>query len=116
MNNDVNNIHNSKIIENNLNYFINNHKEIYEAYENYGRLVHEKGGPLDEKTRWLIKIALSADCQNEYSLKTHILKALAAGCSKEEIEHVLLLVGPTCGFPKTMRGLLIMRNIIESSN
>lgn len=113
MNNDVNNIHNSDVIEKNLIYFTENHGEIYEAYENYGRLVHEKGGPLNEKTRWLIKIALSTDCQNEYSLRTHILKALKSGCTKEEIEHVLLLVGPTCGFPKTMRGLLILRNIIE---
>lgn len=116
MNNDVNNIHNSDVIEKNLNYLIENHGEIYEAYEHYGRLVHEKGGPLDQKTRWLIKIALSTDCQNEYSLRTHILKAFAAGCTKEEIEHVLLLVGPTCGFPKGMRGLLILRNIIEKEN
>ncbi|NLT95863.1 MAG: carboxymuconolactone decarboxylase family protein [Clostridia bacterium] len=109
-------INNYAVITNNLKYFIDNHKEIYDAYENFGKLVHEKGGPLDEKTRWLIKIALSTDCQNEYSLRTHILKALKCGCSKEEIEHAILLVAPTCGFPKMMRGLLILRQVMEDKN
>jgi len=103
-------------IEKNLKYFITNHREIYESYENFGKLVHEKGGPLDEKTRWLIKVALSADCQNEYSLTTHIKKAFCGGCTKEEIEHALLLVAPTAGFPKMMKGLLVLRNILEQDN
>lgn len=109
-------IKNYKVIENNLDYMIEKHGEIYDAYENYGKLVHEKGGPINEKTRWLIKVALSTDCQNEYSLRTHILKALKCGCTKEEIEHAILLVGPTSGFPKMMHGMLIYRNIIDREN
>lgn len=106
-------IDNSDVIEKNLKYFINNHGDIYDAYENYGKMVHENGGPLDEKTRWLIKIALSTDCQNEYSLRTHILKALKCGCTKDEIEHSILLVAPTSGFPKMMHGLLVFRDVVE---
>jgi alkylhydroperoxidase/carboxymuconolactone decarboxylase family protein YurZ len=105
---------NSDVIEKNLKYLTDNHGEIYEAYEKFGKLVHEKGGPLDEKTRWLIKTALSADCQNQYSLRTHILKALHSGCTREEIEHAILLVAPTCGFPKTMQALLTSRSIFEN--
>jgi 4-carboxymuconolactone decarboxylase len=104
---------NLDVIEKNLKYLTEKHGEIYDSYEKFGKLVHEKGGPLDEKTRWLIKIALSTDCQYEYALRTHILKALKAGCTKEEIEHVILLVAPTCGFPKMMQGLLILRHILE---
>lgn len=99
--------------EKNLKYLIENHGEIYDAYENFGKLVHEKGGPLDEKTRWLIKIALSTSCQYNHALRTHILKALKSGCTKEEIEHAILLVAPTAGFPKMMQGLLILRDTIE---
>lgn len=106
-------IKNYKVIEKNLNYFTEKHGEIYAAYKSYGNLVHEKGGPLDEKTRWLIKVALSTDCQNQYSLRTHILKALKSGCTKEEIEHAILLVGPTAGFPKLMNGLLIFREVFD---
>jgi AhpD family alkylhydroperoxidase len=104
---------NLDVTEKNLKYLTEKHGEIYEAYEHFGRLVHEKGGPLDEKTRWLIKIAVSASCQYEYALRTHILKALKSGCSKEEIEHAILLIAPTAGFPKMMEGLLILRHILE---
>lgn len=107
------NFDNLDTIEKNLKYLTENHGEIYEAYEHFGRLVHEKGGPLDEKTRWLIKIALSTDNQYEYALRTHILKALKSGCTKEEIEHAILLVAPTSGFPKMMEGILILRDILE---
>ena len=39
---------NLDVIEKNLKYSTENHGEIYDAYENFGKLVHEKGGPLDE--------------------------------------------------------------------
>ncbi len=106
-------IKNVDVIEKNLNYFTQNHGNIYSAYENYGRMLHEEGGPLDEKTCWLIKVAISTDCQYEYALRTHILKALSSGCSKEEIEHAILLVAPSAGFPRTMKGILILRELLE---
>jgi alkylhydroperoxidase/carboxymuconolactone decarboxylase family protein YurZ len=98
--------------EKNLKYLTEKHGEIYEAYETYGKMVHEKGGPLDEKTRWLIKVALSVCCQYENALITHILKALKSGCSEEEIEHAILLTAPTSGFPTMMHGLLIFRDAV----
>jgi alkylhydroperoxidase/carboxymuconolactone decarboxylase family protein YurZ len=109
-------VDNSEAIRENLEYLVKNHGEIYEAYSRYGELVHEKGGPLDEKTRWLIKVALSTEGQYEYALRTHILKALKAGCTREEIEHAILLVAPTSGFPKTMEGLLVLRDIIREQD
>lgn len=102
-------------IEENLKYFMQHHGEIYAAYEDYGKLVHYKGGPLDEKTRWLIKIALSTACQYNYALRTHIIKAIKSGCSREEIEHAIMLVAPTAGFPKTMEGLLILREEVDKN-
>lgn len=99
----------------NLKYFTEHHASIYKAYEKYGQLVHKEGGPLDEKTCWLIKVALSTECQYPRALRTHILKALSSGCTKEEIEHSILLVAPSAGFPKTMSGILILRKILEES-
>lgn len=101
-------------IEKNLKYFIDNHKDIYEAYSTYGKAIHEKGGPLDEKTKRLIKVAISATIQNEYSLTTHMKKALKAGCTLEEIEHTLLLIAPTVGFPAMMKALMTFREEINS--
>ncbi|MPM95034.1 hypothetical protein SDC9_142185 [bioreactor metagenome] len=103
---------NMDVIEENLKYFTTNHEEVYKAYERYGKLVHESG-PLDQKICWLIKIALSTASQYPFALRTHILKALKSGCSKEEIEHAIMLVAPTAGFPKTMEGILILRKVME---
>lgn len=97
------------LIERNLKYFIENHGDIYKSYEEYGKAIDEKGGPLDKKTRRLIKVAISATIQNEYSLQTHIKKALRDGCSIEEIEHTVLLVAPTVGFPAMMKALISIR-------
>lgn len=96
-------------IQENLKYFIDKHGDIYEAYSSYGKAIHEKGGPLEEKTKRLIKVAVSATIGNEYSLTTHIKKALKAGCTLEEIEHTILLVAPTAGFPAMMKALMTLR-------
>lgn len=109
-------IDNRDIIERNLKYIRQNHGDIYEAYKKYGNLVHSKGGPLDEKTRWLIKIAISTVCEYPYALTTHIQKALDAGCNREEIEHTMLLVAPSAGFPKMMEGLLILRQLLNEED
>ncbi len=100
-------------IHENLKYLTEKHGDIYKLYSSYGKAVDEEGGPLEEKTRRLIKVAISATIQNEYSLTTHIRKAFDAGCSLEDIEHTLLLVAPTAGFPAMMKAFMELRKTIE---
>lgn len=102
-----------KIAEN-FNYFRTQHKEIYEAYSQYGKLVHEEGGPLDEKTRALIKIVISSVSEHDYALLTHIKKAHALQCSREEMEHALLLTAPSVGFPSMMKALMVLREYFDN--
>lgn len=102
-------------IQDQLAYFEEKHPEIYRAYTEYGKQLHEKGGPLPEKTRWLIKIAVSATEGYHYSLLTHMKKALRNGCTAEEIEHTLLLVAPTAGFPRMMEALMRFREMMETN-
>lgn len=102
-----------QIIRENFTYFREKHPEIYDAYEQFGRLIHEEGGPLDEKTRWLVKIAVTTAGQNQYALRTHIKKALYSGCTADEIEHAILLTAPSAGFPVMMEALLILRSTLE---
>ena len=92
----------------NLNEFIKHYPEVYEAYRQYGKAVHGEGGPLEEKTRWLIKVALSAASGYKFALRTHVEKAKKAGCSVEEIEHAILLIAPTVGFPKMMEAMMVL--------
>jgi 4-carboxymuconolactone decarboxylase len=76
--------------------------KIYRRHEALGREIHENGGPLPEKVRWLIKIAVSAAADHRVALQTHILKGREAGLTDEEILHALLLLIPTTGFPTFM--------------
>ena len=85
--------------------------EIHEKHEALGREVHEKGGPLDEKSRWLIKIAISGACNHKRALETHIRKAMAAGIDEDEIKHALVLLIPTAGFPAFMKSYAVLKSI-----
>jgi 4-carboxymuconolactone decarboxylase len=85
--------------------------EIHAKHEALGREVHEKGGPLSEKSRWLIKIAISGACNHKRALETHIRKAKAAGVGEDEIKHALLLLIPTAGFPAFMKSYTVLKRI-----
>lgn len=67
-----------------------------------GKEVHLHGGPLDEKTRALVKLAISGASGRLRALETHTQPARAIGASDAEIAHVLLLLIPACGFPTFM--------------
>lgn len=90
-------------------YFRENHPEIYKAYDEFGKALHEKGGPLSERDCCLIKIAVAAASQFDYALSSHIERAREAGCTLAEIEHAILLTASTAGFPRMMSGLMLFR-------
>ena len=46
--------------------------EIYARHEALGKEIHENSGPIEDKNRWLIKIAVSAACNHERALETHL--------------------------------------------
>ena len=98
----------------NWTYFIEEHPEIHQAYEAYGKALHDKGGPLDKKQRRLIKIAVSAASSHELALQTHIEKARKAGCTNGEIEHAILLTATTAGFPTMMKALMTFRETLKT--
>ena len=85
--------------------------EIHAKHEALGKEIHEKGGPLSEKSRWLIKIAISGACNHKRALETHIRKAKAAGVNDDEIRHALLLLIPTAGFPVFMKAYTVLQSL-----
>lgn len=87
--------------------------EIAEKNEALGEFIHGQGGPLDDKTRWLIKLGISAGSHHETSVGTHIARARDAGASEAEILHALLLVIPTCGFPTFMEAYRVYKQKAE---
>jgi AhpD family alkylhydroperoxidase len=84
---------------------------VWSHYDALGKEIHEDGGPLPEKVRWLIKVAVSAASQHKLSLETHVTKAREAGATDDEIKHTLLMVIQTTGFPMFMESYSIFKNM-----
>jgi 4-carboxymuconolactone decarboxylase len=85
-------------------YLLSNFPEVMQAVENLGSTVRE-AGPLDNKTIELIQLAVAASSQSVGSVHSHARRARAAGASQSEIEHALLALVSTIGFPKVAAAL-----------
>lgn len=94
--------------------FMEEYPAIGKAYEELGSAVH-KAGPLNDKTRALIKLAISTGARLEGAVHSHTRKALKAGATKEELFHVALLSLPTIGLPSMMAALSWIDETIEKS-
>jgi alkylhydroperoxidase/carboxymuconolactone decarboxylase family protein YurZ len=62
-------------------------------------------GPLDERTRRLVKLGIAIGAEAEGAVRSNARRALAAGATPEEVRHVALLAIATRGFPATIAGL-----------
>lgn len=92
--------------------FKDDYPEIIEAYEKMGNAVHSVG-PLDDKSRALVKLALSTGAGLEGAVHSHTRKALEKGLTEEEIRHAIILALPTIGLPKMMAALSWAEDILD---
>lgn len=85
---------------------------IAERYEALGDAVHDHG-PLNDRERALLKLAISGSAVLDSAFKTHVRKARALGIGRAEIEHVALLFLPTRGLPVMMRALQLVDDMYK---
>jgi len=62
-------------------------------------------GPLTEKTRHLVQIGAAAALRSEGAVHSHTRRALAAGATREEVQHAVIAATSTIGFPNVMAAL-----------
>ena len=74
------------------------HPKVQQAYEALAEAAH-KSGPLDERTRRLVKLAISVGARLEGAVRSHTWQAKQAGVSDAEMDHVVLLSLTTIGLP-----------------
>jgi alkylhydroperoxidase/carboxymuconolactone decarboxylase family protein YurZ len=79
--------------------FEKKHPAVAEAFARLGQACHESGGPLDEKTRRLVKLAMAIAFRHEGAVHSAVRNAVRAGITREEIEHVVILAITTLGWP-----------------
>lgn len=73
----------------------------------------DQAGPLDERTARLIKLGIAAGSLAEGAVRSNVRKALAAGASTTEIEHVILLALTTRGFPTVVAAWQWAKEVLD---
>jgi 4-carboxymuconolactone decarboxylase len=94
--------------------FSEEHKQVWEALEALGEAAAGEG-PLDHKTRELIKLGMAAGVGSITAVQSHTRRALGAGATMQEIEHTIILGVTTLGFPKMMAALNWARAAMEGN-
>jgi 4-carboxymuconolactone decarboxylase len=89
--------------------------KIFEGVEALGKAVRQ-AGPLDEKTSQLVQLAAAAASGSEGAVHSHVRRAVKAGASGEEVQHALLLLISTIGFPQAMAALSWSRDILDGDD
>ncbi len=80
------------------------HPGFVAAVESLGKAA-QAAGPLDVKTLHLIQLGGAAAMRSEGSVRSHVRRALEVGASAEEIEHALIGLTSTIGFPTVAAAL-----------
>jgi len=81
-----------------------------DAYQQLGDVVHS-AGPLDARSRRLVKPGIAVGVGSEGGVRSQVRKALAEGLSRAEIEHAILLGLTTAGFPAMIAALQWSRQV-----
>jgi 4-carboxymuconolactone decarboxylase len=82
--------------------FINRFPKLGKAWDMM-REAEAEAGPLDEKTRRLVKLAIAAVNAAEGATHSAARKARRAGASLEEMEQVAALAASTVGLPNAVK-------------
>ena len=83
------------------------------SYDDLSGALHE-AGPLDQRTRRLVKLAVAIGAEAEGAVRSHVRKALDEGISRPEVEHAILLSLTTAGFPAMVAALKWAREVFEA--
>jgi alkylhydroperoxidase/carboxymuconolactone decarboxylase family protein YurZ len=86
---------------------------VAEALDALGAATGE-AGPLDHKTRRLVKLGIAVGAQADGAVRSNVRKALQAGATADEIRHVVMLAVTTAGFPHAMAGLAWADEVLEA--
>ena len=84
--------------------FVEKYPDVWDAHQKL-TLACAEAGPLDRKTRELIKVAISGTAHQETALQRHTIMAVKEGASEIEVYQAILLMITTVGFPRAAAAL-----------
>lgn len=86
--------------------------EIAKAYDELALKCH-RWGPLDAKTRRLIKLGTAIGLSSEGAVRSHARRALEEGVTADEVRHAVLLALTTAGFPTMIAAMKWVDEVIQ---
>ena len=89
--------------------------ELWRAFQALGAATGD-AGPLDERSRRLVNLALAIGADSEGATHSHSRRALAEGFTADELEHVAFLAITTLGWPQAVRGLTWIRDVTRGGS
>lgn len=87
---------------------------VVKAYEALGEAC-AKAGPLDARTRELVKLGMAIGGRLEGAVHSHTRRAIEAGATPEQIRHVVALAAPTAGFPTTVAAFTWVEEVLAGA-
>ncbi|MFW5816004.1 MAG: carboxymuconolactone decarboxylase family protein [Wenzhouxiangella sp.] len=94
--------------------FTDRFPELAAAHRQAGSALDD-AGPLDEKSRALVKLGVCAGAGLQSALKSHVRRGIENGLTREEIEHAVVLGMNSVGFPATVAAWQWAQNALEES-
>ncbi|MDT0500087.1 MULTISPECIES: carboxymuconolactone decarboxylase family protein [unclassified Halomonas] len=85
---------------------------MWDAYAELGKACAESG-PLDARTRRLVKLALAVGARSEGAVHSHARRALEEGETSEALKQVAMLSIPTLGLPRGVAALTWIEDITD---
>jgi alkylhydroperoxidase/carboxymuconolactone decarboxylase family protein YurZ len=86
--------------------------KVWDAYTKLGEEA-AAAGPLSERERRLVKLALAVGSGSEGATHSHARQALAEGIAAAEIRHVALLAMTTTGWPAGAAALSWLDDVLR---
>ncbi|MBI2851587.1 MAG: carboxymuconolactone decarboxylase family protein [Chloroflexi bacterium] len=85
---------------------------IAKEYDKLALACHE-WGPLDAKTRRLIKLGIAIGLSSDGGVRSHARRALDEGITGTELRHAVLLAFTTAGYPTMIAAMKWVEEVIE---
>ena len=87
--------------------------DVWKAYAALGEACAESG-PLDTKTRRLVKLAFAIGAASEGATHSHARRGLEEGIDAGALHHVAFLAIPTLGFPRAVAALTWIEDVTKT--
>ena len=88
------------------------HPDVWQAHQALGKACSE-AGPLDARTRRLLKLALSIGGGFRGAVHSHARQGIAVGIASEDLRQVAVLAIPTLGLARSTAALTWIDDIVD---